>query len=169
MAGGNDDDEAALARALVCYRLIAEAADAPHGARTALLRLAASKEVAWPDGRAVSVTVRTLQRWLERFQRGGLPALVRAPRKDKGQVRAVSEAALARVITLRKEEPARSTPTATTSSAPTSSAAAGARLARARSTPSPAGPTGCASPCTRSAIRWRYTARSAGTSASSGR
>src|SRR3977135_4682572 len=111
MTGGNDDDEAALARALVCYRLIAEAADAPHGARTALLRLAASKEVAWPDGRAVSVTVRTLQRWLERFQRGGLPALVRAPRKDKGQVRAVSEAALARVITLRKEEPARSTPT----------------------------------------------------------
>jgi putative transposase len=111
MTGGNDDDETALARALVCYRLIAEAAAAPHGARTALLRLAASKEVAWPDGQAVSVTVRTLQRWLARFQRGGLPALVRATRKDKGQVRAVSEAALARVITLRKEEPARSTPT----------------------------------------------------------
>ena len=111
MTGGNDDNETALARALVCYRLIAEAAAAPHGARTALLRLAASKEVAWPDGRAVSVTVRTLQRWLERFQRGGLRALVRAPRKDKGQVRAVPEAALARVITLRKEEPARSTPT----------------------------------------------------------
>src|SRR3977135_3564032 len=110
MTGGDDDDEAARARALVGSRLTAQQARAPRGARTALLRLAASKELAWPDGRAVSVTVRTLQRWLERFQRGGLPALVRAPPKDKGPVPAVSEAALARVITLRKEEPARSTP-----------------------------------------------------------
>jgi putative transposase len=111
MAGDRDDDEAAHARALVRYRLIAEATTAPRGARTQLLRLAASKEVAWPDGSAVCVSVRTLQRWLARFERGGLAALVRKPRKDKGRVRAISEAALARVITLRKEEPARSTPT----------------------------------------------------------
>lgn len=111
MTTDRDDDEAALAHALVRYRLIAEAAAAPRGARTALLRLAASKEVSWPDGRAVHVTVRTLQRWLARFQSGGLAALVRKPRKDKGRVRAISEPALARVIALRKEEPARSTPT----------------------------------------------------------
>src|SRR5678815_3679012 len=111
MAGDRDDDEAAHARALVRYRLIAEATTAPRGARTQLLRLAASKEVAWPDGSAVCVSVRTLQRWLARFERGGLAALIRRPRKDKGRVRAISEAALARVITLRKEEPARSTPT----------------------------------------------------------
>lgn len=86
-------------------------AAALRGARTALLRLAASKEVSWPDGRGVHVTVRTLQRWLARFTRGGLAALARKPRKDKGRVRAISEAALARVIPLRKEEPARSTPT----------------------------------------------------------
>jgi transposase len=59
----------------------------------------------------VQVTVRTLQRWLARFERGGLRALVRQPRKDKGKTRAITEAALARVIDLRKEEPARSTPT----------------------------------------------------------
>ena len=57
--------------ALVRYRLIAEATTAPRGARTRLLRVAASKEVAWPDGGAVCVSVRTLQRWLPRFERGG--------------------------------------------------------------------------------------------------
>jgi hypothetical protein len=67
------DDDPALAWALVRYRLIADADAAPRGARTALLQLAASKEVTWPDGRAVQVTVHTLQRWLARFQRGGLP------------------------------------------------------------------------------------------------
>ena len=61
MSDGHDDDPA-LARALVRYRLIADTASAPRGARTALLQLAASKEVTWPDGRAVQVTVRTLQR-----------------------------------------------------------------------------------------------------------
>jgi transposase len=110
MADDHGDDPA-LARALVRYRLIAEAAAAPRGARTALLVLAASKEVAWPDGRAVQVTVRTLQRWLARWQRGGFAALVRQPRKDKGRTRAITEAAIDRVIALRTEEPARSTPT----------------------------------------------------------
>jgi len=76
MAGDRDDDEAAHARALVRYRLIAEATAAPRGARTQLLRLAASKEVAWPDGSAVGVSVRTLQRWLARFERCGLAALI---------------------------------------------------------------------------------------------
>lgn len=110
MADDHDDDPA-LARALVRYRLIADAAAAPRGARTALLQLAATKEVTWPDGSAVRVTVRTLQRWLARWQRGGFAALVRKPRKDKGRARAITEAALERVIQLRKEEPARSTPT----------------------------------------------------------
>jgi putative transposase len=110
MADDHDDDPA-LARALVRYRLIAEAAAAPRGARTALLQLAASKEVTWPDGREVRVTIRTLQRWLARWQRGGFAALVRKPRKDKGRTRAITEAAIERVIALRKEEPARSTPT----------------------------------------------------------
>jgi putative transposase len=111
MADDRVDDEAALASALVRYRLIAEAAAAPRGSRTALLRAAASKEVTWPDGRAVRVTLRTLQRWLTRFQRGGLPALARQPRKDKGRARAISDAAMVRVMELRKEEPGRSTPT----------------------------------------------------------
>jgi transposase len=65
----------------------------------------------WPDGRAVRVSLRTLQRWVKRFKKGGLPALGRTSRKDKGRVRALNEAAVARVIALRHEGTWRSTPT----------------------------------------------------------
>jgi transposase len=110
MADATDDEDAKLARVLFRYRLIAEAAEAPKGARAALMRESAGKHT-WPDGRPVRVSLRTLQRWLKRFKHGGLAALGRAPRKDKGRVRALSEAAVARVIALRHEETARSTPT----------------------------------------------------------
>lgn len=105
------DDDAKLARVLLRYRLIADAAEAPKGMRTEILREVAAAEHTWPDGRTVHVSLRTLQRWLKRFKHGGLPALGRAPRKDKGRVRALPEAAVARVIALRHELTARSTPT----------------------------------------------------------
>jgi hypothetical protein len=112
MAGEIDDDDAKLARALFRYHLIAEAAEAPQGARTAILREVAGEEHSWPDGRKLRVSLRTLQRWVRRFKHGGgLAALGRAPRKDKGRVRALPEAAIARVVALRKEGPLRSTPT----------------------------------------------------------
>jgi putative transposase len=103
MADGNDDDDAKLARALFRYRLIAEAAEAPKGARTAILREVVGAEHTGPDGQAVRVSLRTLQRWVKRFKRGGLTALGRASRKDKGCVRALPEAAVARVVALRNE------------------------------------------------------------------
>jgi putative transposase len=111
MADGTDDDDAKLARALFRYRLVADAAEAPKGTRTEILREVAGAEHTWPDGRPVRVSLRTLQRWLRRFKRGGLAALGRVPRKDKGRLRALPEAAVARVIALRHEETARSTPT----------------------------------------------------------
>jgi putative transposase len=111
MADDTADDDAKLARALFRYRLIADAADAPKGARTAILREVAGAEHTWPDGRAVRVSLRTLQRWVKRFKKGGLAALGRPPRKDKGRMRALGEAAVARVIALRREGTWRSTPT----------------------------------------------------------
>jgi len=111
MAHRTDDDDAKLAGALFLYRLIAEAAEAPKGARTALLREVAGAEHTSPDGRTVRVSLRTLQRWVKRFKRGGLTALGRTPRKDKGRTRALAEAAVARVIALRHEGTWRSTPT----------------------------------------------------------
>ncbi len=111
MADGTDDDDAKLARTLLRYHLIAEAAEAPKGERTALLREAAGAEHTWSDGRTVRVSLRTLQRWVRRFKSGGLAALARTLRKDKGRVRALPEAAIARVVALRKEGTSRSTPT----------------------------------------------------------
>jgi putative transposase len=111
MADGNADDDAKLARTLFRYRLIAEAAEAPKGARTAILREVVGAEHTGPDGQVVRVSLRTLQRWVKRFKRGGLTALGRAARKDKGRVRALPEAAVARVVALRNEGTWRSTPT----------------------------------------------------------
>ncbi len=111
MDDGARDEDARLAAALFRYRLIAEAVEAPRGARTAILRGVANEDHLGPDGRIVRVTVRTLQRWVARFVRHRLAGLMRRPRKDKGRVRSISEAAIARAIALRKENPARSTPT----------------------------------------------------------
>lgn len=111
MADGSDDDDAKLARTLFRYRLIAEAAEAAKGARSAILREVVGAEHTGPDGQAVRVSLRTLQRWVKRFKRGGLTALGRAARKDKGRVRALPEAAIARVVALRNEGTWRSTPT----------------------------------------------------------
>ena len=107
----DDDDDAKVARTLLRYRLIAEAVEAPTGERTALLREVAGKEHTSADGRTMRVTLRTLQRWVARFKRGGLTALGRARRKDKGRMRALPEAAIARAVALRHEETARSTST----------------------------------------------------------
>src|SRR5262249_9662078 len=46
-----------------------------------------------------------------RYQANKLAGLKRAPRRDRGQMRNVVPAALARAVALRKEEPARSTRT----------------------------------------------------------
>lgn len=111
MANGPKEDDARLGRALYRYRLIADAVEAKRGERTALLKEVAEEEHLWPDGQPMHVSLRTLQRWVSRFERDKLAGLTRAPRKDKGRSRAVTEAAIARVVALRKEETARSTPT----------------------------------------------------------
>lgn len=106
-----DDDEHAIERALFRYRLIAGAIEAPASARRAMLREVADEDHLGPGGVRVRVSVRTLERWVARYEQTKLAGLMRAKRKDKGTTRSVSPAALARVITLRKEEPSRSTPT----------------------------------------------------------
>jgi transposase InsO family protein len=111
MTDRDDLDAKRRATALFRHRLIADAIDAPRGARAALLRDVAATEHSAPDGTTVQVTVRTLERWLAAYARHKLAGLVRRPRKDRGRTRSVPRAALDRAIALRKEGPARSTPT----------------------------------------------------------
>lgn len=100
-----------MAVALFRYRLIVEAIEAPKEARTAILRAVAEEEHVGPRGELVSVSVRTLERWVARYEENKLWGLMRHERKDKGKPRSLAAAALGRIIDLRKEEPARSTPT----------------------------------------------------------
>ena len=111
MSDRSQDDDARLALVLLRYRLIAEAVEAPRGARTALLRKVAAEEHLSPDGRRLRVSVRTLQRWVGRFLKDKLKALSRPVRKDKGRSRTIPPAAVERAIALRHEQSARSTPT----------------------------------------------------------
>lgn len=106
-----DEDDPQLQRMLFRHRLIAEAAAAPKGARAALLRAVAAQTHTAPDGREVHVTLRTLQRWLKAYRASRLVGLRRKVRKDKGLLRALTEAAVTDAIARRAEENRRSTPT----------------------------------------------------------
>jgi len=106
-----DDDPPQFDQALFRYRLICDALEAPEKARRGILRRVAEKEHFGPGGERERVSLRTLERWVERYQEKKLAGLLRQPRKDKGQTRSIPPAAVERVIALRKEEPSRSTPT----------------------------------------------------------
>ena len=100
-----------IRQAIFRYGLIAEALTMSRGDRAGELRNVAQKEYQAPDNAPVHVTVRTLERWIRAYKRYGPGGLVRRPRNDRGRVRAVSDAAIARAVALRKEGPARSTST----------------------------------------------------------
>ncbi len=105
------ENERHLALALFRYRLIVEALEAERGSRAEILRAVADEEHITPAGEPFRVTVRTLERWISNFGKKKLVGLVRATRKDKGKARALTEAAIDRLIALRKEQTARSTST----------------------------------------------------------
>lgn len=110
--GERDDlDDDRLHLAAFRLRVIAEALDAPSGARAAVLREIAERDHVQPDGQTVRVSVRTLQRWIRRFNRDKFVGLMRRRRHDAGKLRALTEAAIERAIQLRKEQSARSTHT----------------------------------------------------------
>ncbi len=106
-----DDDDRLLERALFRYRLIAEATEAPVSARRALLRAVADNDHLGPGGKSVRVSLRTLERWVARYDKSKLAGLMRVRRKDMSKTRSIAAAVLERVIALRKEGPERSTPT----------------------------------------------------------
>src|SRR5271166_2585211 len=101
MHHGDDLDDERLLLAVLRYRLIADALDAPRGERAAVLREIAERAYALPDGTPLRVTVRTLQRWIRRFEHHKLAGLMRPRRRDSGTLRAVTDAAITRAIQLR--------------------------------------------------------------------
>jgi putative transposase len=100
-------DDPQIRQALLRYLRIAEAAEAPCEQGGRILREAHASQEGQPD----QVSLRTLERWLERYRKHGLKGLTRRARADKGSARAIADAAVKRAIALRKEAPERSTTT----------------------------------------------------------
>jgi len=83
--------------------------DLPRGELAARLELL-SRERFRPPGAAATRTfaVPTLERWYRRYKRGGLAALVPAPRADKGAARTLTAAQQDLVCEIRRENPSAS-------------------------------------------------------------
>lgn len=58
----------------------------------------------------IKIGARTVRRWCQRYRDGGLKALIRQKRQDKGQPKALPLAALERALELRVEDGRRSVP-----------------------------------------------------------
>jgi putative transposase len=68
----------------------------------------AQQEALFPDGRRKKPSHSTLKRKLKLFREGGLTALARKPRKDRGKTRVVSADVIATAIDAKREQPFRS-------------------------------------------------------------
>ena len=106
------DDDQARAEALFRFRVIAPllGPSAEQSLRERVAERAAHKHP-HPCGQDLSVTPRTLWRWLRLQRAGGFEALHPRHRKDKGDVKAVTAEVLARAEALRREVPQRWTST----------------------------------------------------------
>jgi len=104
-------DDHALAIAAFRHRLLAEALEAEGEAIVSILKAEAAQPRTDPQGRARTVSVRTLARWLAAYRRGGLLALCPTRRKDRGALRAIPPEVFGRAQALRREKHARPTKT----------------------------------------------------------
>lgn len=66
------------------------------------------KQIMMPDGKMKKPSLSTLKRKLKEYREGGLSALARKSRSDRGKVRAVEDEILAKAIELKQEQPMRS-------------------------------------------------------------
>jgi putative transposase len=104
-------DDHDLAIAAFRHRCLAEALEAEGEAIVTVLKAQAGQPRTDPQGRARTVSVRTLTRWLTAYRRGGLLALCPQPRKDRGAPRALTPEVFERAQALRREKHARPTKT----------------------------------------------------------
>ncbi|MEN8183587.1 MAG: helix-turn-helix domain-containing protein [Myxococcota bacterium] len=103
----NDDDlDRALWKLSVLGPLVS--ARLEHGDRLAWLLETAERVHQRPDGRLVKLSPRTLEAWLYAYRRGGLRALARQPRRDRGASRAISQEVEDILVRAKRERPRRS-------------------------------------------------------------
>lgn len=99
--------------ALFRYGLIAALVHTPpdQGRQEALLREIAARSYRIPGSTRTQVSLTTLRRYLQTYRDHGFDALRPTPRADAGAPRAFPTALVERAVSLREEQPARTTQT----------------------------------------------------------
>ena len=78
---------------------------APNVSLTEMARQLAAEVKLAPDGTPTAVSVETLLRWLRRYRQGGLQALEKRPRSDRGRCRALDADTVDQLLTLADQHP----------------------------------------------------------------
>lgn len=79
-----------------------------RGELDAALKELAAQTWTGPDGRARTLSWRTLEEWYYAHRRAGFEGLLRQPRTDRGSCRAIGEDLRELVLALKREDPGRS-------------------------------------------------------------
>jgi transposase InsO family protein len=77
----------------------------PDVSRKAYFKRVTEKPLTLPDGTSVTYEYKTLERWSERYRKGGIDALMPKSRSDKGTTRALSDTAIEEIFRLKQEFP----------------------------------------------------------------
>lgn len=94
--------------ALFRYQLIASLLrQTEQGRVQATLCALAKEEHTLPNGSVRRFSIRTLERYLAHYRKGGLDALMPEARNDRHRPRALPQAIIERAVQLRREQPAR--------------------------------------------------------------
>lgn len=100
------DWEIALARYGVIVPLVARVLE--PGEREAVRRQILNATHRFPDDKSITVSPRTLRKWIQHYRERNLEGLLPKTRKDKGKPRAIPQEVLDQAKTLREELPSRS-------------------------------------------------------------
>jgi len=77
----------------------------PDDSAMAYYRRIASNPLLRPDGSEFLYKPKSIQAWEKLYRQGGMDALIRPPRKDKGETRALSNDAIAEIYNLKEKYP----------------------------------------------------------------
>jgi putative transposase len=102
----DDDLEVALWKLSVLGPLVS--ARLEHGDQRAWLLETAERVHQRPDGQLVTLSPRTLEAWLYAYRKGGLAALSRKTRRDRGASRAIAPEVADLLVRAKREHPRRS-------------------------------------------------------------
>ena len=106
------DSQQRQAIALFRYGLIAEFAQLPSGSKGlyARLREKANRDYTIPGTTRTRVTLETLRHWLRSYRRSGFDALLPKGRADRGRSRALPQAVVDALLSLKEQQRALSIP-----------------------------------------------------------